>query len=139
MFPRTSTSHGRISFPRTQLIAPVKSFLPLTPLTHLSSPHWHCYLTRNALPAQSDSHSRISITVLSTRFHRLRVPLLWSPVRLSQRCWDARSQERRPYLYILSHPIFDVRMLSQYPRKLPPPILTEKVCTLRTLPFNYLS
>ncbi|KIJ94662.1 hypothetical protein K443DRAFT_351371 [Laccaria amethystina LaAM-08-1] len=64
-----------MSFPQTQQIALLKSHLPLSPPTYLFSPHWNCYLTRDALPAQCDSHSWILITVSSTRFHRLRVPL----------------------------------------------------------------
>ena len=67
--------HGWISFPRTQQITPVKSLLSLSPATHLSSSHLHCYLTRKALP---DSHSSTLISMSSTRFHRFRVPLPWS-------------------------------------------------------------
>ena len=43
--------HAWISLPQAQQIAPVKSLLPLAPPTQLSSPHLHCYLTRNTLPA----------------------------------------------------------------------------------------
>ena len=67
------------------------------PPTHFSSPHRHCYITRNALPAQSDSHSWILIPILSTRFHRFRVPLPWSyqclVSRFSSRCYEACSQD----------------------------------------------
>ena len=67
--------HQWKSFRRTQQITPVKSLLPLSLATHLSSSHLHCYLTRKALP---DSRSSTLITISSTSFHRFRVPLPWS-------------------------------------------------------------
>ena len=59
------------------------SLLPLSPPTQLSSPHWHCYLARGTLPAQSDNHSWSLIT--STHFHRFRVLPPWSYQHLLSR------------------------------------------------------
>ena len=101
--------------PQTQQILLVKSLLSKPTSTHLSFSSNSCCLTRDALRVQSERSSWILITVSSTRFHHLRVPLPWSyphPVsRFSQRRWDARSQERRLSLYIPCDTRIDVFLL----------------------------
>ena len=96
MVPRTSTS------PRMDIISSnsadhvVKSLLPLSPPTHFSSSHLHCYLTRKALP---DNHSSTLITISSTRFHRFRVPLPWSRQRPVTRSSTLACTLTRKWIY----------------------------------------
>ena len=107
MDPRTPTSPLMDVDPQTQQILLVKSLLLQPTSTHLSFSSNSCCPTRDALRVQSDHGSWILITISSTRFHHLRVPLLWSyphPVnRFSQRRWNAGSQERR--LSLSTYPV----------------------------------
>ncbi|KIJ97758.1 hypothetical protein K443DRAFT_237533 [Laccaria amethystina LaAM-08-1] len=119
----------------------VKSLLSQSPPTPLPFFSHSCCLIRDTLSAQSDCISWILITVSSTRFHRLRVPLPWSYHLLSV-VFLTLGRERRLSLYIPCDPGIDVRMLSRNPRKLFPPTATAhgKVCTFRyptsELPFT---
>ena len=81
---RAQSSSPRMDVgPQTQQTLLVKSLLSQPTSIHLSFSSNSCCLTRDALPVQSDRSSWILITVSSTRFHHLRVPLPWSYPHLS--------------------------------------------------------
>ena len=69
--------HEWISIRQAQQIIPVKSLLPqITPTPLPFSSHSSAF--RAALRLQSDSSPWALITVSSTSFHSLRIPLPWS-------------------------------------------------------------
>ena len=81
---RAQSSSPRMDVgPQTQQTLLVKSLLSQPTSIHLSFSSNSCCLTRDALPMQSDRSSWILITVSSTRFHHLGVPLPWSYPHLS--------------------------------------------------------